>query len=293
MDFRQVRYFLAVAEHQSFRRAADALHVAQSALSRHVAELEARLDLRLFDRLPSGVQLTEAGRAYAAEARRAVETMERATTRARMAARGEIDSLTIGLNDIAARNRALGRGIGACLKAWPEVQLEFRAMVSTAQREALRLGKIDAAIMIDRPEEPGLDHLTLARDPFCLVLPAAHPLAALPEVLIGALTGEAFVSVQMSTYWLPQTRLLAQCRALGLSPRIVQEVDTDQLQVNLVAAGVGLGFVNASMAAVIGPDVVLRPVRDLDVALQLDLVWRRDAASPALLNLVRMIRAQL
>lgn len=292
MDFRQLRYFLAVAEHESFRRAAEAVNVAQSALSKHIAEMERQLGLRLFERLSSGVRLTQAGRVYAEEAHRAVETMERARTRARMAARGEIDLLCIGLNDIAARNRDLARGIGAFAAAFPEVQLEFQPMISDAQLAALRFGKIDAAVMIERPEDPAFAHVRLAADPFCLALPANHPLAQLEEVPVAALVEERFVSVAVRTYWLPQTRLLARCRALGLAPRVVQEVGTDQLQMNLVAAGVGIGFVNASIGSMLGPDVVLRPVEGLDVVLHLDLVWRQGASSAALTNFVGEISRQ-
>lgn len=284
MDFRQVRYFLSVAEHSSFRRAAEAVNVAQSALSKHISELEARLQVRLFDRLSTGVQLTQAGHAYAVEARRAVETMERAEVRARMAANGEIDRLVIALNDIGARNRGFARGIGAFLSSWPEVQLEFLPMISHMQLDALRFGRIDAAVMIERPEDRELDHIPLARDPFWLALPAAHPLSTLAVIPISALIGEAFVTVAMSTYWLPQTRLFTRCRALGLSPRVVQEVGTDQLQMSLIAAGIGVGFVNASIAMASGPDVVLRPVADLDVELELDLVWLRGKNSAALKN---------
>lgn len=286
MDFRQVRYFLAVAEQESFRGAAETVRVAQSALSKHIAEMEARLGIRLFDRLPRGVRLTQAGRVYAEEARRALDQMERAEARARKAERGEIDRLVIGLNDIAARNRGLGRAIRAFCTAWPEVQLDFHPMISREQLAGLRFGRIDAAVMVERPEEPELAHVPLARDPFCLALPVDHPLAERTTVPVSELAREAFVSVTMATYWLPQTRLFARCRALGLTPRIVQEVGTDQLQINLIAAGLGVGFVNASMASAIGPDVVLRPVDDLEVALQLDLVWLKANASRSLMTFV-------
>lgn len=292
MDFRQVRYFLAVAEHESFRRAAETVHVAQSALSKHIAELEARLEVRLFDRLPTGVRLTQAGHAYAGEARRAVELMDRADIRARKAQRGEIDRLTIAMNDIGARSRNVARGVATFSAAFPEVQLDFLSMISQEQLAALRYGKIDASIMIERPEEPGLDHVFLGEDPFWLALPADHPLAPLSTIPIGALVGEPFVSVAMTTYWLPQTRLWSRCRALGLAPRIVRETSNDHMQMSFIAAGMGVGFVNASMARAVASDVVLRPVDQLDVALTLDLVWPRGADQPSLLNLVEFLRRQ-
>jgi DNA-binding transcriptional LysR family regulator len=291
VDFRQTRYFLAVAEHSNFRRAAEAANVAQSALSKHIAELEARLGVQLFDRLPSGVRLTQAGRVYAEEARRSLDLMERAATRARKAARGEIDRLTIAMNDLGTRNRNVAGAVARFVAAYPEVQLDFVSMVSIEQLSALRYGKIDAGILIERPQDEWLDFVPLARDPFWIALPHDHPLADLDIVPIAALRGEAFVSVAMSTYWLPQTRLIARCRALGLVPRVVQEASNDHMQMSFVAAGMGVGFVNASMAPRVMADVVLRPVAGLDVMLELDMVWPKASASPSLLNFAAAMRA--
>lgn len=290
MDFRQVRYILAVAEHENFRRAAEAVHVAQSALSKHVAELEERLGVKLFDRLPNGVRLTQAGRVYTEEARRSLELIERAATRAQKAARGEIDRLTVAMNDIGARNRTVARGVAHFAATFPEVQLDFVSMVSQDQIAALRYGKIDAAILTERPDHEVFDHVALTKDPFWLALPRTHPLAELDAVPIGALAGEPFVSVTMSTYWLPQTRLMAACRAAGLVPRVVLEASNDHMQMSFVAAGVGLGFVNASMAPLVASDLVLRPVPELAFALNLDLIWLRAAPSASLLHFIRAIR---
>jgi DNA-binding transcriptional LysR family regulator len=96
----------------------------------------------------------------------------------------------------------------------------------------------------------------------------------------------------MTTYWLPQTRLWSRCRALGLAPRVVQEASNDHMQMSFIAAGMGVGFVNASMARMVASDVVLRPVDRLDVALKLDLVWLRSANQPSLLNFVEFMRRQ-
>lgn len=290
MDFRQVRYFLAVAEHANFRRAAEAVHVAQSALSKQIADLEAQLGVQLFDRLPSGVRLTQAGRVYAEEARRSLDLMERAATRARKAARGEIDRLTIAMNDLGMRSRRVAACVARFARHYPEVQLDFVSMVSIEQLAALRYGKIDTGFLIERPRDDWLDHVAVERDPFCIALPRDHPLCALDVVPVTALAAEPFVSVAMSVYWLPQTRLMARCRALGLVPRVVQEASNDQMQMSFVAAGMGVAFVNASIAMQFPDGVVLRPVAELDTELELDLVWPRAAAAPSLLNFAATMR---
>lgn len=100
------------------------------------------------------------------------------------------------------------------------MQLDFLTSVSQDQLAALRYGRIDAGILIERPEDESLDHVKVARDPFWIALPVNHPLADLESVPVRTLVGEPFITVAMSAYWLPQTRLLARCRALGCGASI-------------------------------------------------------------------------
>src|SRR5690606_18513411 len=135
-------------------------------------------------------------------------------SRARRAARGELAHLAIGMNDIGARHPGLARAVAGFSARFPEVHLEFAAMVSRDQVAALEAGRIDAAVLVDRPRRAGLAHLALGRDPFVLALPAGHPLAALDPVPVAALAAERFVSVAMAAYRAHQTRLWLRCGEL-------------------------------------------------------------------------------
>lgn len=290
MDFRQVRYFLAVAELESFRRASEHLRVAQSALSRHVSDLERRVGAPLFERLPKGVRLSPAGLAFQREAEQALQGMEHAFDRARRAAAGEIGGLRLGMNDLAARSFVVASRIRRFRSAQPGVDLEVLSMTSADQVRALQTGKLDAGLIIERPDGAGLNHLTVADDPFELAAPRGHRLAERVSIAMAELVDEPFVAVRTSSYWLPQTRLLARCRELGLMPRIVQEAGTEQMQVCFIRAGLGVGFVNRSLRDTLPSDVVLRPVEGLDVSLRLDLVWPRTAPAPAIRALAEAFR---
>lgn len=285
MDFRQLRYFLAVAGQGNFRRAAETINIAQSALSRHVADLEARLGVQLFERLPGGVRLTRAGRIFAEEAGRALELAERAGVRAQKAAIGEIDRLTIAVNEIGARNEILAKGVMDFARRYPEVQLDFVMMPSHEQVAAIGYGRVDAGVMIERGQHDPLDFLPVARDPFWLAMPKGHRLADFDLVPVAELIGEDFVSVDRSAYFLTQSRLLAGCLALGFSPRVILAAANDNMQMNLVAAGLGLGLVNRSVSARMPATLELRPVEGLDVAAEIDLVWPVGRQSASLRNL--------
>ena len=94
-DLRQMRYFVAVAEHGSFTRAADELHVAQQAVSQQVRSLEATLGVKLLRRNSRQVEVTAPGAVFLADARRVLATSDRAVRRVRAAARGEAGTLRL------------------------------------------------------------------------------------------------------------------------------------------------------------------------------------------------------
>jgi DNA-binding transcriptional LysR family regulator len=96
MELRHLRYFVAVAEELSFRRAAHRLHVSHPALSQQIHDLEKELDLKLFERNSRRVELTEAGRAFLRGGRRVLAAAKEAIAQAQEAAKGERGRLVIG-----------------------------------------------------------------------------------------------------------------------------------------------------------------------------------------------------
>lgn len=292
MDFRQIRYFMAVAELESFRRASEHLHVAQSALSRHVMELEQRVGAPLFERLARGVRLTAVGQAFYGEAEVALARLDRAFERSRRAAHGELGRLTIAMNEMSARNQGIARRLRHFRDACPDVEIEFVSLNSLQQTPALQDGAIDGGFLIERGEGAGLDYLRIAEDPFVVAMPRRHKLARQRALTAAMLSAEPFVAPKAATYWLPQMQLLARCRALGLVPRVVQETSTEQMQLSFIRAGMGVGFLNASIQESLPGDLVLRPVERLDVGLGLDFVWRRNSSSAPLRKFIKAFRAE-
>jgi DNA-binding transcriptional LysR family regulator len=96
MELRHFRYFIAVAEESSLRRAAHRLHVSQPALSQQISDLEDEVGLKLFKRNSRGVELTEAGRAFLTGGRRVLVAAKQAVEQAQEAAKGERGRLVIG-----------------------------------------------------------------------------------------------------------------------------------------------------------------------------------------------------
>src|SRR5215470_1200240 len=96
MELRQLRYFIAIGEEQHYGRAAERLRVAQPALSRQIQDLEEETGFKLFERLPRGVRISEAGRLFLQEARRILQQVTDATARAKRVAAGRTGTLRMG-----------------------------------------------------------------------------------------------------------------------------------------------------------------------------------------------------
>lgn len=283
MELRRLRYFVAVAEHENFHRAAAAVHVAQSALSKHVRELSEMVGGPLFERTPRGVRMTFLGHLLYGEAKYLLDRLDGVYARAGKAVAGEIGRIAIGVNELGARHRVLARAVRLCRERHPGIELDFVWMNSPEQIEGLRSGKLDAGLLIERPQEAlEFRHLRVAADPFVIALPADHPLASKDELEAQDLADQPFVGVKFSLYRLAQTRLITRCEAISLRPRMVQEVVTEQMQMTFIREGMGFGFVNRSVSQALLEGIRLLPLKGLDAALNIDLVWTRDNRSAAL-----------
>lgn len=282
MNFRHVRYFVSIADHGNFHRAAEALHVAQSALSRHMQVLGQSLGGPLFERVPGGVRTTPLGQIFYVEARALLDRTEQALERTRKAATGEIGRLVVGINELGARNLALTACIARCRQRYPEIDLVFERLYSSEQIEALQAGKLDLALLGERPiDMDRLEHLALYSDAYVIALPDDHPLAAKAMLEPADLAPLPFVVVRLVGYAQWQALQFAACRRAGFIPRIVQAAVNEQMQLSLIRNGLGIGFVNASVADTSATGLALRPVCGINLSFDLDLAWMRDNRTPA------------
>ena len=106
MELRHLRYFVAIGEEENYRRAAQRVNVAQTALSTQIQDLEAELGFKLFDRLPRGVKLSAAGKLFLADARRILRDVNEAGSRAARVARGRIPHPGEGSCEVASARPA-------------------------------------------------------------------------------------------------------------------------------------------------------------------------------------------
>ncbi|HHT9042216.1 TPA: LysR family transcriptional regulator, partial [Burkholderia cenocepacia] len=193
LEFRHVRAFLSVAQHLHFARAAEALDMAPPALTRQIQEAERVLGVRLFHRSRRAVTLSAAGEAYLAEARAAVEHLQRGRELAALAERGELGRIEIGYVSSAVYSGTLQRTVGAFRTAHPRIELNLREVPMDDVANQLDAGRLDLAYVRPPLALPGgLRIVTLQRDVFVAAVPADSRYAAMAAVRAADLADARF-----------------------------------------------------------------------------------------------------
>ena len=288
MELRHLRYFVAVGDALNFGRAALALHIAQPPLSRAIQALEAELGTPLFDRGARGVTLTGAGAALLPEARRLLRDAEEFRQYARQYAAGEAGTLGIGFVSTAAYN-VLPRIVPAFRARRPGVRLALREATSDVQGPALVAGEIDVGFVIPGAAHAALAYAPLHREPMIAALPSRRRWP--PRVALRTLADEPFILFPREVAPGLHDAIIALCRRAGFTPRVGQEAIQMQTIVSLVAGGMGVALVPASLEHQRRDGVVYRALAERSPHVEIGLAWRASDDSPLTRAFVAEARA--
>jgi DNA-binding transcriptional LysR family regulator len=287
----QLRYFVALAEHLHFGRAAQSLHISQPPLSRAIRALEERLGVALFTRNRRQVALTPEGVRFLDEARRMLGQLERCVLELRGMASGKQGRLRIGFVSLADYGVLPG-----LLKAYkaerPGVTLALREMLSPDQAIALAAGELDFGLLL--PPVSGaarLEHVVVQRERFVAALPSRHPLArARRKLAVSELDGEPLVMVPREIAPGLYDIVKGLAARAGISFHVAQEAIQMQTVVSLVSSGLGAAMVPASVANLGRRGVVYREIKDSHPALDLWLAWPRGRLSASAQGFLAHVR---
>jgi DNA-binding transcriptional LysR family regulator len=250
MELRHLRYFVAVAEEGHVTRAAERLGIQQPPLSQQIRALEADLDVRLFNRKPRGVELTRAGEAFLFEARAILGHVEEARTTARRTARGEQGRIGVGFTSSASFHPLVPRAIRGFREANPLVALTLEEGGTAELVEGLRREQLDAAF-VRSPIEwgSGVSVESVLAEQMVAALPAGHALGDEPDVALplADLASETFILYRRPLGPGLYDAIIAACQRAGFSPHIGQEAPRMLSTLSLVAAGLGVTLIPASM----------------------------------------------
>lgn len=255
ISLRQLRVFLAVARQQHFRRAAESLHLSQPAVSRHIAELESELGLKLFDRNTREVVPTEAGRYLESAIGRVLDELEGVLAHVHSESerrRGKVHvasvpTLSAGL---------MPQCIADCARRFPDLAIQLHDQAQTMVLASVRGGEVDFGLAIEPPDTGEFDTELLLRDPFMLVCRPDHPLASLDRVPWRKLQGQPLILLDYSS---GSRRLIDQVFARrGIEPIVVQQTGHTHTAFRMVEAGLGISVSPALSPP--PPTLVARPL---------------------------------
>ncbi len=296
MELRQLRYFIAVAEHLSYSKAARELHVSVSPLSRQVRQLEEEFGVRLFLRDRRRVELTGAGRMFLEDAKGLVNHTAEVSGRLRMAQKGETGAVRVG---VALH---LGDKVGAVVaehaRLHPEVDVQCRCIFSTLQNAALREGNIDVGFMRP-PVDAGLASELLYEERLIALVGRTNSLAKRKTLHAKDLGSERVFLPDRSVGSGLRDKILELFAKAGVQPRISPlEADATspiEVQKVLLAANKGIFLVadEVSSRTENGNVAVAIPLEDTEARIGLFMAWRKREMSSSVLSFLGTARKVL
>lgn len=291
MELRHLRTFLAVAEELNFSRAARRLHVAQPALSRTIADLEAEMEVRLLDRNTHGVALTDAGALFLDRVRRILDDTKEAVTQAQRRSRGETGTLRVGFIGTLSHS-LLPKLLQAYRTEYPGVDLVLSELGPTAQREKILSGHLDCGFIgfaVDSAE-PGLDTFVVAEDALVAALPEKHALSSREAIRLADLKNEAFYLTSQANAPVFNPWLVQLCQKAGFEPQIARETDRAATVLNYVAAGFGVSLFPSRLAMLATPGVRFLPLKGRLPKYQYKFAWMPGNSNRALAEFAKVVR---
>lgn len=270
-ELRHLRYFVTVAQSLHFGRAAQQLGITQPVLSDQIKRLETLLGVKLLHLTKRVVQLTKPGEVLLKESIQLLFQAETAFDNVQRSAKGEIGQLSIGYTGPALYT-VMPEIVRAFRDRYPQVSLTLHERCTPDQETALLNGDIQVGFL-HPPIDTPLQLISILREPMVLALPENHPLAAQAKVSIRDLADESFILFPRSVGPNLYANILKLCASAGFTPDIVQEVTPQPTMVGMVAAGIGIALVSASMKQIHRSGVAYCEMEEVGPVLELAIAW--------------------
>ena len=291
MEFRHLRYFLAVAEELHFARAAERLHIEQSPLSRAIRELEEELGAQLFVRTSRSTRLTLAGKLLMENAPRVLLALDQARESVKAAATGFHGRLRVALSDGITPSR-LPALLARCREEDPEIEIRLFEVPLAQQLSGLRDDLYDAGFSMADEVGDGIIIEPAWEDELMVAMPARHELLAHRRVPLDEVLQHPLVLGDPAVCEGHAKQIDRILRKQDREPLIEQYVATFDVMMTFVSAGLALGLAGAAhIASSREPGVVGRPLAGKSPMLTTYLLRRDAEPSQALARFIERVEA--
>ncbi len=291
MEFRHLRYFLAVAEELHFARAAERLHIEQSPLSRAIRELEEELGAQLFVRTSRSTRLTLAGKLLMENAPRVLLALDQARESVKAAANGFHGRLRVALSDGISPSR-LPALLARCREEDPEIEIRLFEVPLAQQLSGLRDDLYDVGFSMADEVGDGIIIEPAWEDELMVAMPARHELLAHKRVPLDEVLQHPLVLGDPAVCEGHAKQIDRILRKQDREPLIEQYVATFDVMMTFVSAGLALGLAGAAhIASSREPGVVGRPLAGKSPMLTTYLLRRDAEPSQALARFIERVEA--
>ncbi|RAS65353.1 DNA-binding transcriptional LysR family regulator [Vibrio diazotrophicus] len=290
MELRHLKYFLAVAETQNIRLAAQRVHVTQPAISRKIKELETELGVQLFDRLPKGLRLNRAGKIYQKQLGAVIRQIDDANEHVRQFTHTEYGSLALGAHDFVLWEGQINQCINQFRHDNHHVELEVYSDTPMVLLKRLELDQIDGAFLYHFSDLPS-DYSVhpIAQDKLVLAYPSNWGKTFSPKTNIEELNLLPSVRLPRSVdpYYYDWQEILFN--EIGWSPEVTQWAHGESTMLGLVAAGNGVAIVNERHFTRASNMLCYTPLDVLPHTSPLSFVYKNTSDNPALMEFLQLL----
>ena len=273
MDYRHLKYFMEVAQQKSFSKAARNLHISQSAISRMIKALEDEMGVTLFIRNAKTVEITAPGTIFLNYVKRCLFVFEHLKSDFENEFNLKQDTIQIGLPPITDAH-VFAKLLGEFKRTYPQIAIKLYEYGSKVIESSVQEGVIDVGIICTIPNKD-FESFFLSDDEMCVVMPKGYPLEERKTIPMKLLADYPLV-IYRDDFNLHDD-ILANCRKIGFTPRIVFETSQRELMLQTVSSGLGVAILPSRLCPANREDghVAVRPLTEPKMTHHLYAIWKK------------------
>lgn len=291
MNILKMKYFVDVANHLSFTKAAQQNYVSQTAVSQQIATVERELEVQLFFRDKGRVTLTPSGEVFYQDCLRILRQYEKAVSRAQRIQSENGGVINLGFLT-ACRMDYLYDVINLFHESYPNTDIKLRQCSFEEVRQQLESGELDIALAPACNME-GIEHINIEMGvlrKMGLLVSKENPLAQYDEITVNQMKTQDFVMNSPKFAGRVFNHMVTQRRKEGFEPRIVETADSSEILVMLVELNRGACFLPEKTTIYNTNLCKMLHIIDNDDYFDLSIAWQKDDASPALICFLNCLR---
>lgn len=275
LDIRHLEYFSEVAEHLSFTKASQSLHVTQPSISKAIKNLEDELGVPLFYRSSKQLELTDAGKAVLINAKKVLEAFNNLTLELTDMMELKTGEIRIGIPPIVGA-AFFSKLIGQFKETYPEVKITLTEVGTKKIKQGVENGSLDIGLICTFPTQNSpFEIIKALKDPLMLIVHHDHPLAKKEKVHFSDLEYEPFILYRkdFSLY----DKIIEECGKHQFQPNIVCESSQKDFILGMVEGKLGVALLPSKICEDINSnEITILPFYQSEVNLELGMIWKKN-----------------